>query len=264
MSAKTGYERGEDIATRSAPGIATYPNPDDPMPPGPWDPVIRAAIERAGYLFRSLEPRPYARQWEIGAFPQPWKTFEHGLLSDPHRLGSFPGSYPQPLRAYEHGPLPDPYRLGPLPDPWSFYGARYAELNPQPLPPIETRSYIQAVTLAREILERAEYLQQSIEAARTEGATQGEELPRAFVMGFAKHFAANLSALPVDPFGGFDYGRPPKPNWLQAVLIGCLLKSASTFDTTHAKLRLVLEEAGNLLVNAGLSKQPGAESKASH
>lgn len=264
MSAKAGYERGEDVATRSAPGIGAYPNPDDPMPHGPWDPVIRAAIERAGYLFRSLETRPYARQWEIGAFPQQLKTFEHGLLSDPYRMGP----YAQPLRAYEHGLLPDPYRLGPSPEPWSFYGARYAELNPQPLPPlppVETRSYIQAVSLAREILERAEYLQHSIEAARTEGTTtQGEELPRNFVMGFAKHFASNLATLPVDPFGGFDYGRPPKPNWLQAILIGCLLKSASTFDSTHAKLRLVLEEAGNLLVNAGLSKQPGTETRASH
>ena len=260
MSAK-GYERGEEATTKNATGIGDYPNPDDPMPHGPWDPVIRAAIERAGYLFRSLEARPYARQWETGPQSQPWKLFEQGPLPDPWRLGP----YQQPLKAYEYGLVPDPYRLGPHPEPWSLYGARYAELNPQPLPPIETRSFIQAVTLSREILERAEYLQQSIEVARTEGATlQGEDLPRAFVIGFAKHFAANLVAQPLDPNGGYDYGRPPRPNWLQAILIGCLLKSASTFDSTHAKLRLVLEEAGNLLLDAGLSKQPGAGKKAQH
>ena len=46
MSAK-GYERGEEVTTKNATGIGDYPNPDDPMPHGPWDPVIRAAIERA-------------------------------------------------------------------------------------------------------------------------------------------------------------------------------------------------------------------------
>jgi len=238
MSAK-GYERGEEVVTKSATGIGDYPNPDDPMPPGPWDPVIRAAIERAGYLFRSLETRPYARQWETGPHPEPWKVFERG-------------------------PLPDSWRQGPSPQPWNFYGGGYAELNPQPLPPIETRSFIQAVTLAREILERAEYLQQSIEAARTESATlQGEDLPRAFVLGFAKHFAANLATQPRDPCG-YDYGNPPKPNWLQAILIGCLLKTASTFDSTDAKLGRILEEAGSLLLDAGLSKQPGVEKRVPH
>lgn len=239
MSAK-GYERGEEVTTKNATGIGGYPNPDDPMPHGPWDPVIRAAIERAGYLFRSLEARPYARQWEAGPQPQPWKLFEQA-------------------------PLPEPWRMGPYPQPLNFYGVGYAEFNPQSLPPIETRSFIQAVTLSREILERAEYLQQSIEVARTEDATlQGEDLPRAFVIAFAKHFAANLATQPLDPSGGYDYGRPPRPNWLQAILIGCLLKSASTFDSTHAKLRLVLEEAGSLLLDAGLSKQPGAGKKAQH
>lgn len=239
MSAKAGYERGEEVVNRSATGIGGYPNPEDPMPPGPWDPVIRAAIERAGYLFRSLGSRPYARQWEIGPIPQSFNQFEFGAS-------------------------PDPWRMGPIPEPWNLQNG-YAELNPQPLPPVATRSFVHAVALTREVLERAEYLQQSIEAARTEGSPlQGDELASRFVLGFAKHFTTNLTVQPRDYWGDIDYGRPPRPNWLQAILIGCLLKSAATYDTTHTKLRLVLEEAGNLLLNAGLTKQPGAEARPSH
>jgi hypothetical protein len=36
--------------------LGGYPNPDDPQPPGPWDPVIRTALER------------------VGPTPDPWTT----------------------------------------------------------------------------------------------------------------------------------------------------------------------------------------------
>ena len=36
-----------------------YPNPEEPMPPGPWDPVIRRALERAILRF--------------GPLPDPWR-----------------------------------------------------------------------------------------------------------------------------------------------------------------------------------------------
>jgi hypothetical protein len=48
----------------------TYkPNPDDPPPPGPWDPVIRVALDRVGRV--ALNPQPLPPVSLIGLNPQP-------------------------------------------------------------------------------------------------------------------------------------------------------------------------------------------------
>jgi len=54
------------------------PDPDNPQPPGPWDPVIRRAITRL--------------QGRFSPFPQPWKV--SGPLPDPW---SWVALNPQPL-----------------------------------------------------------------------------------------------------------------------------------------------------------------------
>ena len=54
---------------------AGQPDPDNPMPPGPWDPVIRQAAEK---LF-GPDPIP----WHVdkyGPFPEPWRAF--GRIED--------------------------------------------------------------------------------------------------------------------------------------------------------------------------------------
>src|SRR5262245_21560085 len=38
--------------------MGSYPNPDDATPPGPWDPVIRKALDRI--------------RWASGPQPDPW------------------------------------------------------------------------------------------------------------------------------------------------------------------------------------------------
>ena len=244
MSAKQGYERGSGVAEANATTNTStnasrqYPDPDNPLPPGPWDPIIRAAIEQAGRLYRSIDPRMLnSRPWEMGAIPQ---TLPH--LS----------------------PVPVPW--GYAPDPWRIHGLGYTELNPQPLPPAPPVGLILATTLAREIVSRAVHLQQSLDLARIGNATLQSDLPRGFILGFAKSFVESLNAQPRDPWGGFDPfdpDKPPRPNWMQAILVGCLLKSASVSETTHGDLRLALEEAGALLLEAGLEKLPGTVAKAS-
>lgn len=49
--------------------INYYPNPDDPQPPGPWDPVIRKAYERASLRMSS---QFQFNSWDLVALnPQP-------------------------------------------------------------------------------------------------------------------------------------------------------------------------------------------------
>jgi hypothetical protein len=83
-------------AASGAGGGSFYPSDDNPLPHGPWDPVIRAALEK----FRIV-----AAVHRMGPHPDPWRL----------------------------GPHPIPWAQGPLPDPWLRLGA--AALNPQPLPP---------------------------------------------------------------------------------------------------------------------------------
>ena len=47
------------------------PDPDNPLPPGPWDPVIRQAAEK---LF-GPDPSPWHIN-RLGPFPDPWRAFE--------------------------------------------------------------------------------------------------------------------------------------------------------------------------------------------
>jgi hypothetical protein len=70
---------------------AGRPDPDNPLPPGPWDPVIRQAAEN---LF-GPDPIP----WQVeryGPFPEPWRAF--GRIEDVVR-GRFDrvALNPQPL-----------------------------------------------------------------------------------------------------------------------------------------------------------------------
>lgn len=46
-------------------GLAGYPDPDNPRPPGPWDPVIRDSIlKRVGLAQAGPQPVPWRRQQE--------------------------------------------------------------------------------------------------------------------------------------------------------------------------------------------------------
>jgi len=67
-----------------------YPDPEgEPQPPGPWDPVIRAALKRMASLHPShFHPKPPRPNWVAqlyttveGPSPEPWNQI--GEMSDP-------------------------------------------------------------------------------------------------------------------------------------------------------------------------------------
>jgi hypothetical protein len=54
--------------------IDYYPDPNNPLPPGPWDPVIRKALSQMGWKFRpSPDPWILREYWgdQIALNPQP-------------------------------------------------------------------------------------------------------------------------------------------------------------------------------------------------
>jgi hypothetical protein len=114
-------------------GLGGMPNPDDPMPSGPWDPVIRAVL---------------------GATPYPWRVT--GLL-DPE---------PSPWQAGVAGLAGAVF--GPDPTPWKLGAAALARvgLNPQPLPP----RVAMVATLAEAAIARAELLGDMAQGERRQGA----------------------------------------------------------------------------------------------
>jgi hypothetical protein len=76
---KAGQPQAFDISHKALVAIVagffdTYrPNPDDPAPPGPWDPVIRAAFDRTIRRFDrvALNPQPLPPVALVGLNPQP-------------------------------------------------------------------------------------------------------------------------------------------------------------------------------------------------
>jgi hypothetical protein len=56
--------------------INGYPNPVDPQPPGPWDPVIRQALDKMRY---GLWPRP--EPWRVGPASGPLNSLDWVLLN---------------------------------------------------------------------------------------------------------------------------------------------------------------------------------------
>lgn len=92
---------------------------EHPLPPGPWDPVIRVALERITVFGPQPDP------WVVfGPWPQPWRS----------SLESVYGPFPQPWKvifasiAAKYPAIWDIIGGGPS------FGAEVA-LNPQPLPP---------------------------------------------------------------------------------------------------------------------------------
>ncbi|HEY7547147.1 MAG TPA: hypothetical protein VID27_19795 [Blastocatellia bacterium] len=70
-------------------GTIAYPDPDNPTPPGPWDPYLRKALLRLGLIF--------------GPTPEPWRP---GLIPVPDPWRPVFGPGPQPWNLAAPGPLP--------------------------------------------------------------------------------------------------------------------------------------------------------------
>ena len=181
------------------------PDPDNPLPHGPMDPVIRKALEHTLWVLRY--GMPWRAQTAFGPSPEPWVSF------------------------------------GPHPEPWILAG-----LNPQPLPP---RTLFFAA-IAGQVIERAALIQETADALRSHGETQGIIIVSGYISKFVDEF--ELCPRIPWPFPG------PRPHWLpdapggaDLIVTGVQFEHAAS-QTFDGQLKQSLASAGVKLMQAGLAK----------
>lgn len=228
--------------------IGSYPNPEDPQPPGPWDPIIRAALER---IIR------------FGPLPDPWLAM--GPHPDPWRLAA--GPVPDPWQA-AFGPYPIPWHVAARPGPqpwwpalltniithrhpelWDLFGGgplTRAGLNPQPLPP----RMVFAAALADELIGQATAAAQMAGWLSQEGAERGIIIVGGRVLHYVDELCGNDLRL--------KFPRPVPPPWWPEELRGTdLITMGLRFEVAAAAgdaLAATLSQAGEKLVEAGMAR----------
>jgi len=142
-------------------GASGNPDPENPLKPGPWDPVIRRALERMRVF---------------GPHPEPWH-----LASEPISWGAESNRMRAIFELFAAG----------RPEIWDVIGnpISWAALNPQPLPP--RAAFIAA--FAEEVIDRALLMQEIADALPHQGEQQGIII----VSGYLNRFVDDLCPEPI-------------------------------------------------------------------
>ena len=209
------------------------------LPPGPWDPVIRSALERIHIFgmpprfnphhYYHPHPHPDPEPWPIqpvfGPQPEPWKVI----------LASIFAKYPAIWDAIGGG---------------GRFGEEVA-LNPQPLPP----RFAFLISVAQVVISRAELFQEILDAAPREGQQQGMSIVSGYISRFSDDWCGNDFRL------RWPFPDPhPHPRWFTKELDGIdLLVIATRFEQAAKEayspdLRQSLANVGARLVETGLAK----------
>ncbi|MGZ8224081.1 MAG: hypothetical protein ACXW0H_03245, partial [Methylobacter sp.] len=192
---------------------------EHPSPPGPWDRVIRVALEQINVF--GPQPEPWRRVF--GPLPDPWRLIFASLLA-------------------RH------------PEIWDVIGGGHSfsdevALNPQPLPP----RFAFLIAVAQAVISRAELLQEIGDATRREGEQQGIIIVSGYTRRFVDDFCGTGFRLKY-PFPG---PRPPWfANELEGI---DLMVMATQFEqaakeTFSPDLRQNLADASAKLAEAGVLK----------
>jgi hypothetical protein len=206
---------------------------DHPLPPGPWDPVVRSALDRTSVLYG---PHTHASnvpasglqllrigQSVFGPSPEPWQAVLATILA----------RHPEALDAIGGG---------------HSFGDTVA-LNPQPLPP----RYAFLVAVTQSVVNRAELLQEIAAATSREGDRQGIIIVGGYTTRFSDDWCGTGFKLRY-PFPG------PRPHWFTRELSGLdLLVVAAQFDqaakeTFSRDVQHSLADASAKFLQAGLAK----------
>lgn len=228
---------GKFIALASEAIGANVGRDDDehPLPPGPWDPVIRASLEQT-YLLEVSGPWP--QPWRIsGPQPDPWFLDTTGFTAGSHSkillLATILARHPEIADAIAGGHNP---------------GQKIA-LNPQPLPP---RVHFM-VSVAQTVVGRGELLQELATATANLGERQGIIIVGGYVSKFCEEWCGSEFRLRW-PFPW------PRPKWFTQELSAIDLVVLATQFEKSAKeafgsdLRQNLAAAAAKLAEAGLAR----------
>lgn len=207
---------------------------EHPLRPGPWGPVIRAAVERTYFLAPSPEPSRISAGYQV-----PWRTRLSGIW--PAQESSWKVFITTLFEKY-----PELYDLVPL------AGQKFGEtvaLNPQPLPP--RLAFLAAVT--HTVINRVELLQDIADNTVDEGERRGIIIVGGYISRFCDEFCGSNFRL-IWPFPG------PPPVWFSTELHGVdLLVMATQFHQASKEayspdLRQNLADAGARFAEAGIAK----------
>jgi hypothetical protein len=203
---------------------------EHPLAPGPWDPVIRAALKRSSVL---------------GPSPEPWRAFEPGSSS---RGGVSAVGDPVPWSVVFSSILARHPELYELIGGGRRFGAEVS-LNPQPLPP--RAAFL--VSVVTTFIARAEFMQEIGDSLAREGEQRGIIIVGGYTSRFADEFCGN----------GFRLRWPypgPHPHWFTHELDGIdLLVMAAQFEksareTFSPVLRQHFVDAGAKFAEAGFAR----------
>lgn len=195
----------------------------NPLPPGPWDPVIRVALESVTVF---------------GPRPEPWNAFSltrsslQNAASDVEQNSKFRDVVFAAILA-KHPEIFD--TIGGSPN----FGDEVT-LNPQPLPP----RYAFLTGVAQAVIRRAELVQEIADSTVRDGSEQGIIIVSGYLGRFSDDWCPTGFKLRW-PFPG------PRPNWFAQELDGIdLMVMATQFDQA-AKETASSELRGQLVNTAG-------------
>ena len=191
---------------------------EHPLPPGPWDPVIRVALERINVF---------------GPHPEPWKVF---------------GAHPVPQKVIFAS------ILARHPEIWDAVGGGHSlgaevALNPQPLPP----RFAFLLSVAQTVISRVELIQEIADATRREGEQQGIIIVSGYFARFVDDWCGNDFSLKYP----FPWPRPnwfaKELDGIDLVVMATQFEQAAK-GTFSQDLRQNLADASAKFVQAGLSR----------
>lgn len=218
-----------------------YPNPEDPQPPGPWDPYVSGALRKTIYALEMLDLEKNANGRSIGYHHEWLPAYDNGVIP------------PKPWPA-TFGPHPDPWRIIAERHPaiWDVIGGgslSWAALNPQPLPP----KSIFASALAIEVISRAMYRQEIADSIPHEGSERSIIIVGGHVKNLVDEFCGT----------GFRLKFPipvPPPPWFSEEFAGMdLIVMGMQFQNSvtgifNENLQQTFSDAADKLIETGLSR----------
>jgi hypothetical protein len=188
---------------------------EHPLPPGPWDPIIRVALERIGVF---------------GPQPEPWRVLDRSA----RRL--FAGILAR------HPEISDAIGGG------HSFGDEVA-LNPQPLPP----RYAFLVSVAQALTSRVELLQEIADATAREGEQQGIIIVGGYVSRFVDDFCGTGFRLRYPFPGPRPHWFTAELDGIDMVVMATQFEQAAK-ESFNPDLRRNLADVSTRLAEAGLSR----------
>ena len=194
---------------------------EHPLPPGPWDPVIRKVAKKV------FGPHPEPWHLEFGPQPEPWRS---KLNVNRIILASLAARHPEIFDVIGGGRFTD------------------AELNPQPLPP-------RAVFLAaftEEVIDRVLLMQEVADAMNQTGEQQGIIIVGGKLSLLVDELCGNNFKVRI-PFPKPKHDEDELLSGLELLAAGAVFEQNAA-TVAHEGLRQELRNAGARLIETGIAR----------